>query len=96
MRKEIEIAAKTITSNTKISDLIGIAETMEELSFLLQNVKSQPQNDELSDKLKERALTELKGIPKEELKISTIQKTMRIGYHNAALIYDWLREDINH
>lgn len=92
MRKEIEVAAKTITSNTKISDLVGIAETMEELSFLLQNVKSQPQNDELPYKLKLRALTELKGIPKEELKISTIQKTMRIGYHSAALIYDWLAD----
>lgn len=92
MRKELEELAKIITPETKISDLVGTAETMEELSFLLQNVKSQPQNDELSDRLKLRALTELKGIPKEELKISTIQKKMQIGYHSAALIYDWLAD----
>lgn len=92
MRKELEEFAKIITPETKIPDLVGIAETMEELSFLLQNVKSQPQNDELSDRLKLRALTELKGIPKEQLKISKIQKTMRIGYHSAALIYDWLAD----
>lgn len=90
MRKEIEELAKTITPETKMEDLIGKVETVNEITFLLQNVKSQPENDELSDDLKARAFTELKGIPKEELTIPKIQKTMLIGYHNAALIFDWL------
>lgn len=92
MRKEIEESAKAITPETKIEDLIGKVETLEEIEFLLQNVKSRPENDELSDELKARALTELKGIPKEELTIPKIQKTMLIGYHNATLIYDWIND----
>ena len=92
MRREIEELAKTITPETKIEDLIGKAETLEEIDFLLQNIKLQPQSDELSDDLKLRALTELKGIPKEELTIPKIQKTMLIGYHNATLIYDWIND----
>ena len=67
MRKEIEELAKTITPETKIEDLIGKVETVNEITFLLKNVKSQPENEVLSDKLKSRALTELKDIPKEEL-----------------------------
>lgn len=90
MRKEIEELAKTITPKTEIADLIGKAETLEEIDFLLQNIKSQPENGELSDDLKLRALTELKDIPKEKLTIPKIQKTMSISYHNATLISDWL------
>ena len=92
MRKEIEELAKTITPETKIEDLIGKVETVNEITFLLKNVKSQPENEVLSDKLKSRALTELKDIPKEELTIPKIQNTMLMGYHNATLIYDWLND----
>ena len=90
MRKEIEELSKTITPETKIADLVGKVETLEEITFLLQHVKLQPQSEELPDKLKLRALTELKGIPKEELTIPKIQKTMLIGYPKAAAIRDWL------
>lgn len=92
MRKEIEELAKNITPETKIEDLIGKAETLDEIDFLLQNIKSRPENDELSDDLKASALTELKDIPKEELTIPRIQKTMLVGYHNATLIYDWISD----
>lgn len=91
MRKEIEELAKTITPETKIEDLIGKVETVDEITFLLQNVKSQPKNEVLSDKLKSRALTELKAIPKEDLTIPKIQKIMLIGYPKAAAVHDWLR-----
>ena len=92
MRKEIEELAKTITPETKIEDLIGKVETVNEITFLLKNVKLQPQSGELSDDLKLRALTELKGIPKDDLTIPKIQKIMLIGYHNATLIYDWIND----
>ena len=90
MRKEIEELSKTITPETKIADLAGKVKTLEEITFLLQHIKSQPKSEELSDKLKLRALTELKGIPKEDLTIPKIQKTMLIGYPKAAAIRDWL------
>ena len=90
MRKEIEELAKTITPETKIADLVGKVETLDEITFLLQHIKSQPKSEELSDKLKLRALTELKGLPKEDLTIPKIQKTMLIGYPKAAAIRDWL------
>ena len=92
MRKEIEELLKTITPETKIADLVGKVETLEEITFLLQHIKMRPKSEELSDKLKIRALTELKGIPKEELTIPKIQKTMLIGYPKAAAIRDWLTQ----
>ena len=90
MRKEIEESAKTITPETKIKDIIGKVETVDEIAFLLQNIKLQPENDELSDELKSRALTELKDIPKEDLTIPKIQKILLIGYPKASAVHDWL------
>lgn len=93
MRKEIEELAKTITPKTKIEELVGKVESMEELNYLLDNMqdKSHMQsNDELSDELKLRALSELKNIPHAELTIPEIQRTMSLGFHNAVAVFDWL------
>lgn len=94
MRKEIEEFAKTITAETKIENIIDKVESVEEVKFLLQNIKSQYGNKVLSDKLKLRALTELKDIPKEELTIPKIQKIMLIGYSEATAIRDWMIAEV--
>lgn len=95
MRKEIEELVNEITPETQIADLIGRVETDEEITFLLQNVKSQPKSDELSDELNLRALKELKGIPIKELTIPKIQKIMLIDFPKAEAVRDWLiRENI--
>lgn len=93
MRKEIEELAKTITPETKIEEFSMRVESDEEIKFLLQALSGQAEiKEKLSDELKSRALTELKGIPKEELTIPKIQKTMLIGYSKAVAIRDWLTQ----
>ena len=92
MRKEIEELAKTIAPETKIEELLGKVESIEELIYLAQIIEIPPheQGEELSDELKLRALTELAELSDVKLTIPLIQKKMSLGFHNAALIFDWL------
>lgn len=96
MRKEIEEFAEVITPETRITELIGVVKSMEEISFLLDAIKlkaieTQPKKVIfLSEQVKARALAELIDLPKEELTIPKIQIKMQIGYPQASVIFDWL------
>ena len=92
MREEFLEFLVRVNQNTTLDELQRHCKTQDELDWALKIAQMDKQNEqeELSMDLIKKAFKAFDGVPPWKITVKTIQIKLKVGYHLASKMKDWL------